>query len=60
MQADARLTTQERRNYKHVFDALKRIINEEGYLSLWRGATPTVIRAMALNLGMLVSYDEIK
>ncbi len=27
---------------------------------MWKGATPTVVRAMALNLGMLVSYDESK
>jgi len=28
--------------------------------SLWKGATPTVVRAMSLNLGMLVSYDVSK
>lgn len=27
---------------------------------MWRGCTPTVIRAMAINLVMLVSFDEIK
>lgn len=27
---------------------------------MWKGATPTVVRAMSLNLGMLVSYDESK
>jgi len=29
-------------------------------MALWRGATPTVIRAIALNLAMLSSYDEVK
>ena len=29
-------------------------------MSCWKGATPTVVRAMSLNLGMLVSYDESK
>lgn len=29
-------------------------------LSCWKGCTPTVVRAMAINLGMLVSYDEAK
>ena len=27
---------------------------------MWKGCGPTVIRAMSLNLGMLVSYDESK
>lgn len=57
MQADARLPQADRRNYKNVVDAFKRITKEEGFFALWRGATPTVIRAMALNFAMLVSYD---
>jgi solute carrier family 25 oxoglutarate transporter 11 len=60
MQADSRLPLAERRNYKNVVDAFKRISKEEGFFALWRGATPTVIRAMALNLAMLASYDEVK
>jgi solute carrier family 25 oxoglutarate transporter 11 len=39
---------------------LLRIRKEEGLLSLWKGATPTVVRAMSLNLGMLVSYEMAK
>lgn len=35
-------------------------MSEEGLLTLWRGSAPTVGRAMAMNLGMLTSYDEIK
>jgi hypothetical protein len=29
-------------------------------LSLWTGCTPTVIRAVVLNFGMLGPYDEAK
>lgn len=36
------------------------MVREEGVLSLWRGCSPTVIRAMTINFGMLSSYDEIK
>jgi len=43
-----------------VFDAISRITKEEGVRSLWKGATPTVVRAMSLNLGMLASYEESK
>lgn len=57
MQADARLPEAERRNYKNVVDAFRRIVKDEGFLALWRGATPTVVRAIVLNLAMLSSYD---
>jgi solute carrier family 25 oxoglutarate transporter 11 len=60
MQADATLPLEKRRNYKHVFDAMIRIVREEGLLSLWIGTSPTVARAMAMNFAMLVSYDESK
>lgn len=60
MQADARLPPDERRNYRNVVDAFRRIVKEEGFFALWRGATPTVVRAIVLNLAMLSSYDEVK
>lgn len=60
IQADSRQPIAERRNYTSFFNAFGRIIKEEGFTALWRGATPTVIRAMVLNLVMLASYDEIK
>lgn len=37
-----------------------RIPREEGITGLWKGALPTVTRAIALNIGMLVSYEEAK
>lgn len=60
MQSDSTLPAEQRRNYKNVIDAFSRIVREEGFLSLWKGCAPTVVRAMSLNLGMLVSYDESK
>jgi len=60
MQADSTLPEVERRNYKNVFDAFGRIVKEEGVKSLWNGAGPTILRAMALNVAMLVTYDEVK
>jgi solute carrier family 25 oxoglutarate transporter 11 len=60
MQADSTLPKAERRNYSNVFDALGRIVKDEGVLSLWKGSIPTVCRAMSLNCAMLVSYDTVK
>jgi hypothetical protein len=36
-----------------------RIVREEGVAGLFRGAGPTVVRAMALNMGMLASNDQV-
>ncbi|WVZ72730.1 hypothetical protein U9M48_021146 [Paspalum notatum var. saurae] len=58
MQVDSTLPAAQRRNYKNVFHALYRIVADEGVLALWKGAGPTVVRAMSLNMGMLASYDQ--
>jgi hypothetical protein len=60
MQADATLPAEQRRNYKGVGDALVRIVKEDGVAGLFRGGGPTVVRAMALNMGMLASNDQAK
>lgn len=59
MQADSSLPEAQRRHYKGVGDALTRIVKEEGAAGLFRGAGPTVTRAMALNMGMLASNDQV-
>ncbi|CAH2044183.1 unnamed protein product, partial [Iphiclides podalirius] len=60
MTADGRLPKEQRRNYKNVADALMRIIKEEGVLKLWRGATPTVVRAMVVNAAQLGTYSQAR
>ncbi|XP_038222491.1 mitochondrial 2-oxoglutarate/malate carrier protein [Zerene cesonia] len=60
MTADGRLPAEQRRNYKNVMDALLRIIREEGVLKLWRGATPTVGRAMVVNAAQLSTYSQAR
>lgn len=59
MQADSTLPEAQKRHYKGVGDALTRIVKEEGTMGLFRGAGPTVTRAMALNMGMLASNDQV-
>ena len=60
MQSDSTLPLDKRRNYKGVGDALIRIVKEDGVGGLFRGAGPTVVRAMSLNMGMLASNDQVQ
>lgn len=60
MQSDGLKPVDQRKNYKSVIDALSRIAKSEGVAALWAGATPTVVRAMALNFGQLAFFSEAK
>jgi solute carrier family 25 oxoglutarate transporter 11 len=60
MQSDGLKPKAERANYKGAGDALMRIMKNEGVRRLWAGATPTVVRAMALNFGQLAFFSEAK
>ncbi|KAJ5727302.1 hypothetical protein N7493_005122 [Penicillium malachiteum] len=60
MQSDGLKPKELRANYRSVFDALVRIPRAEGVTALWAGALPTVIRAMALNMGQLAFFAESK
>lgn len=60
MTSDGRLPAAERRNYRNVVDALVRMAREEGILTLWRGAVPTMGRAMVVNAAQLATYSQAK
>ena len=45
---------------KGVADAMVRIVREDGVTGLFKGGGPTVVRAMALNMGMLASNDQVR
>lgn len=60
MQADGMKPVEQRQNYTSAFNALRRISQEQGIRSLWRGSGPTVIRAMATNFGQLAFFSESK
>lgn len=60
MQADTMLPEEQRRNYRNVVDAFRRIPAEEGVTGLWKGGVPTIVRAMCLNLAMFTTYEEAK
>lgn len=60
MQADGRLPMESRRHYKSVADAILRTARDEGLGSLWRGCSPTVVRAMLVTASQLATYDHVK
>lgn len=60
MEADGCAPPSQRRGYKNALQAVYRIGKEEGIRTLWRGSIPMVCRAIAMNVGMLASYDQIK
>merc|ERR1740138_221744 len=59
-QADGRLPVEERRNYRGLLDAIRRISAEEGVAALWRGVGPTVARGAVVSMTQLASYDQAK
>ncbi|TFY71346.1 hypothetical protein EVG20_g1651 [Dentipellis fragilis] len=60
LQGDFAKPPEKRFNYKHCFDALFRMVREEGVSSLARGAGPNVFRAILMNASQLASYDFFK
>ena len=60
MCVDNRLPEAERRNYKSVFDAWRRIAGEEGITALWTGCGPTIGRAMVVNVCQLCCQTQAK
>ncbi|KAI0300110.1 dicarboxylic acid transporter [Multifurca ochricompacta] len=60
LQGDFAKAPEKRFNYKHCFDALFRMVREEGVSSLGRGMTPNIFRAVLMNASQLASYDFFK
>lgn len=60
MQTDSMLPKAEQAGYKHAGDAMMSIMRNEGFGGLFKGAAPTSVRAMALNLGMLAGNTQAK
>lgn len=45
--------------YKNTFDAFSKIVQQEGFLSLWRGLNITIWRVILINFGQLAGKDII-
>jgi solute carrier family 25 oxoglutarate transporter 11 len=60
MQADSTKPVEQRMGYTGVGNAISRIIKEEGFSALYRGYPPTLLRAICMNVGQLMTYDVCK
>ncbi|KAI8453961.1 mitochondrial carrier domain-containing protein [Phakopsora pachyrhizi] len=60
MTGDVNNPMEKRKCYKNCFNALGRMIREEGFQSLTRGMVPNVSRAILMNASQLATYDSIK
>ena len=60
MSSDGAYPPEKRRKYKHVFNAISRIINEEGASALLTGVKPAMLRCMVLNVTQIVLYKNTK
>lgn len=60
MSNDGTLPTEQRKNYKGVFDVAGRIIKEEGVLAFWNGSSPFVVRAMMVGVFQVATLDQFK
>ena len=60
MQNDSKLPPELRRNYKHCFEGLLRIIKQEGFKNIFSGTTMAVSRGAFVTIGQLAFYDIFK
>lgn len=60
MQVDRELSPKYRRNYKHVFDGLYKVVRKEGFRGLYTGGLYACSRAALITIGQNAMYDQSK
>ncbi|BFF91044.1 mitochondrial dicarboxylate carrier [Drosophila madeirensis] len=60
LQNDVKLPPDQRRNYKQAIDGLIRITREEGWRSMFNGASMTALRGMLMTVGQIAFYEQSK
>lgn len=60
LQSDRLLPLEKKRLYTGTFNALYRIVKEEGFMNLWKGASTVVLRVAVINGISIPGYELIK
>jgi len=60
MSNDNSLPLSERRGYKNIADAARRIVKEEGITAFWRGCSPFVQRVIVVGVCQVATYDQFR
>ncbi|GAB5353814.1 hypothetical protein AAMO2058_000066200 [Amorphochlora amoebiformis] len=60
MQSDPQWPAHAQRRYRHAFHGVYQVATQEGIGRLWRGCTPTVVRAVLVTASQVPSYHMAK
>lgn len=58
--ADCAVEETQRKTFTSTLDGLKKIARNEGYLTLWRGLSPTLLMAIPANVIYFTGYDWLR
>ncbi|EXJ89352.1 hypothetical protein A1O3_02419 [Capronia epimyces CBS 606.96] len=58
--ADCAVEETQKRTFNSTLDGLKKIARNEGYLTLWRGLSPTLVMAIPANVIYFTGYDWLR
>ncbi|KIX05935.1 uncharacterized protein Z518_03909 [Rhinocladiella mackenziei CBS 650.93] len=58
--ADCAVEETQRRTFHSTLDGLRKIARNEGYLTLWRGLSPTLMMAIPANVIYFTGYDWLR
>ncbi|KAI9899359.1 hypothetical protein N3K66_005820 [Trichothecium roseum] len=59
-QADCAVQEVQRRTYRSTFDGLRKIAQNEGFTTLWRGLSPTLVMAIPANIIYFTGYEWLR
>lgn len=58
--ADCAVDEARRKSFTTTFDGLRKIARNEGFTSLWRGLSPTLVMAIPANVIYFTGYDSLR